>query len=460
MSLGSLESCSSSPNAISRDLVVRHERTLHADEQAKEIATAPTVDGAGAVSTEDTIVVDTSSTTTSPQVEHVEFVPRRTSHTDSNGQIEMDIDLDGGLQHPVKARQYSHTTHVPVAPSDFQALTRSESGGLDTSTHLGQFDFSAASNQDFLSSNNFEELDFFDLSGGLPPDQSMFLAFNGNSEWPDHFSPLEQASTHSPRKSVSDPTMRAGEAFDPGVHASRPGQVDAVKQHLPRIVKHAGGKPPNLVLDDTKWASLKSDLDSRLSTEQKRSFVLPTSTSLQKCLRTYFDSVHVHQPQFHLHTLDPASTPSPLILAMCAVGALFRLERKVAAALFAKADEALRNSRSDAQDEMMSPNSMEDWVRPRRGSEVLTSRPMWMTQCRLLLTFFAGFSGSPMFIRKAIEGMEILANVGSIVSEFDRARSDIRQDYRLKMPSVKAGRVAHNRVSSWHQWIERETTKR
>lgn len=429
-----------------RDLVIRHERTLHATEQAKENVIGPVVEvpsktrtrygeirldshsqlikpqrtDAQAQSTEDTIVVDANSEVTSPRIEIDASVHRGATLTGFNERTEMELEVEDHIQDLDKAQRSLDAAHMPSAPSEFEALLSTNSAGLDVDFEINnqssQYDFGTASNRDFISTNNFDELDFFGLFPGLPPDQTPFLSFNRNDDRPDHFSPLEQASasSHSPRRADSDPVFRAGESRQPDIPPSIPEHTDAVKQHLPRIIKYVAGKPPNLVLDDMKWRSLKTDLKSRLSEEQMISFVLPTSTSLQKCLRTYFDSVHVHLPLFHLHTLDLVGTPSPLILAMCAVGALFRLERKVAASLYAKADEALQHSQWNVHGDVMSPNSMEDWIRPRRGSSILTSRPIWMTQCKLLLTFFAGFSGSPVFIRTAIEGMGILANVSRL----------------------------------------------
>ncbi|GAB7349160.1 hypothetical protein MBLNU459_g8099t1 [Dothideomycetes sp. NU459] len=82
------------------------------------------------------------------------------------------------------------------------------------------------------------------------------------------------------------------------------------------------------------------------------------------------------------------------------------------------------------------------WAKPKKGPASTGLRPLWLGQCRLLLTFFASFSGRPAIIRKAIESMGMLAN-----------------DYRQRVIAVKADISARER-QSWHRWIHRETSKR
>ena len=331
-----------------------------------------------------------------------------------------DLDTEDATDGADPPQQYPNDFQISPAPQGFETLLSSTPNGLPRGFSIGshhvQDEFGIASDQAFSSANDFDDLDFFELLPGLPPDQPPFFTSKEHGAAPNTFSPLEQSSrpSKSPKETNSRLFFYPEEALHHEISPAAPETSNGINQRLPRIIKHVSGKLPTVVLDDTKRTLLKTDLESRLSEEQRASIMLPTSTSLQKCLRTYFDSVHVHLPLFHLHTFELETTPSPLILAMCATGALFRLERQVAASLYARANQALENSQHDIHAHTSSPSSMEDWVRPRRGSSRTSSRPIWMTQCKVLLTFFAGFSGSPTFIRKAMEDMGVLANVANV----------------------------------------------
>jgi hypothetical protein len=162
-------------------------------------------------------------------------------------------------------------------------------------------------------------------------------------------------------------------------------------------------KQPVLVFTESMRTHLLQDLFARLPAEQLNNFRLPTAAALQKCIRTYVDAFHVHLPIFHLPTMDLKSTPSPLILAICAIGAQYRLERKVSAALFLKADQALAAAVVDRGDHLhKKPRLLEDWVRPRAQPRRSTPDALWKGQTRLLLAMLSCFSGDTEVISKAI----------------------------------------------------------
>ena len=148
---------------------------------------------------------------------------------------------------------------------------------------------------------------------------------------------------------------------------------------------------------------LLQDLSTRLPIEHLSNFRLPTAAALQKCIRTYVDAFHVHLPIFHLQTMDLETAPSPLILAICAIGAQYRLERKVSAALYLKADQALAAAVVDRGDHLhKKPRLLEDWIRPRSQSIRSTQESLWKSQTRLLLAMLSCFSGDTEVISKAI----------------------------------------------------------
>ncbi|KAH8597556.1 hypothetical protein B0O99DRAFT_617677 [Bisporella sp. PMI_857] len=57
---------------------------------------------------------------------------------------------------------------------------------------------------------------------------------------------------------------------------------------------------------------------------------LPSVVALSSFVQQYFKSFHRHQPFLHESTWSPETAPTPLILAICANGAIYCLERNIA----------------------------------------------------------------------------------------------------------------------------------
>ncbi len=201
--------------------------------------------------------------------------------------------------------------------------------------------FVNGSTQSFFSNAEFNDLDFFELIPGLAPDQVPTFVFPNNFDGFDSFSPLDQVTTssHVPTEALGDVAQRPQEEIDSS-HQSlvsylaesathmappqTPNLPDSISARLPRVVQDSLAKDPTLVFSETARIALMNNLSFRLSPEQSQGLGLMSSTSLQKCLRTYVDCFHAHLPMLHLHSFDSEHTPSPLLLAMCAIGALFR----------------------------------------------------------------------------------------------------------------------------------------
>lgn len=66
-------------------------------------------------------------------------------------------------------------------------------------------------------------------------------------------------------------------------------------------------------------------------------------------LSTYFEVFNVHLPLLHAPSFDSEHQASGLLFAMSTVGALYRLERRVAALLYRAADAAMPICTSEIQ---------------------------------------------------------------------------------------------------------------
>ncbi|KEF57368.1 uncharacterized protein A1O9_05285, partial [Exophiala aquamarina CBS 119918] len=276
-------------------------------------------------------------------------------------------------------------------------------------------------------------LEFFDPFFGLPAEQMVDMSLPGLKGLTEGFSPLEQFSTSSvdsrqggrdselfvPNETVGtdltklhSPSQQRDDRAIPASNTIRDFfRTDPADYFLnsatpsvpvPKVRRMASAKPPTLIFTETMRTKLLEDLSRRLPPEKLTDFRLPVAIALQKCFRTFVDAFHVHLPIFHLPTMDLERTPSPLVLAMCAIGALYRLERKVAALLYHKADQALSARTHRGSVVERTPNLLEDWTMPVLGHTNRYRENLWSGQTRLLLTMFASFSGDPEVMSRAI----------------------------------------------------------
>lgn len=105
----------------------------------------------------------------------------------------------------------------------------------------------------------------------------------------------------------------------------------------------AQGVPQSLAIDKAARHKLLADLQSRMSSDQRQRLRLPSASLLNRFLGTYLVCFHPHYPILHIPTMSLENTPSPLILALCSIGALYRLHRKQAAYLQQWVDITLKD---------------------------------------------------------------------------------------------------------------------
>lgn len=143
----------------------------------------------------------------------------------------------------------------------------------------------------------------------------------------------------------------------------------------------------------------------------------PDSQDIQRYMNQFFQSFNTRLPVFHLPSFNICVIPAPLLLAMCAVGALFGAEKDVANTLSGLAKQAMQSTGSSYD------------------------RPVWEVQCKLLLIVHAAFGGDLDAANWALE------NVGFIQREFSSRKAAL-----LATPSLE--------TNGWTDWISRESSKR
>ncbi|KAK5462730.1 hypothetical protein LTS15_002442 [Exophiala xenobiotica] len=201
---------------------------------------------------------------------------------------------------------------------------------------------------------------------------------------------------------------------------------------------------PLIVFSETDRSALLSDLGTRVSHQNIHNFSLPSIQKLQLYLRAFSECFDSHLSVIHLPSLRASQTPSPLILAMCAIGALYRLERKDAAALHRLAGQSLERDVEETPHghAVATPDSLDAWSMLQDNDQSSEQRTLWESCTHFLLTFFAVFGGKPGEVQKAIGALSLLS-----------------ADYRSWIYRVTP-RLGERRDLNWQEWIERESIKR
>lgn len=184
--------------------------------------------------------------------------------------------------------------------------------------------------------------------------------------------------------------------------------------------------PPKLTADDAVYEYLCGDIRSRTKEEPDLT-AIPKSKELERLMEAYVSCFHCHFPIIHIASLDLSIAPGPLILSICAIGALYRLDRRRAVQLHNIASSSLHRSVSSQPSSFSSPAS---------------ARPLWVVQSCLLLSMYAAFSGQSAAVLSTVEKM------GFFKIEFQLKRTALQKS--AQEPSSPC----------WDEWIRRESTKR
>lgn len=133
---------------------------------------------------------------------------------------------------------------------------------------------------------------------------------------------------------------------DFGAAENRTSHLDTARPRaihdIPLLLQDKRRPQPVLAVDETAYLSIRSDLMQRLMLSDHE-IDIPPAKACQGFLSSYIANFHGHQPIIHLQTLCPKTVPSPLILAMCSIGALYRLDRRRSRKLYDTALRAVRN---------------------------------------------------------------------------------------------------------------------
>lgn len=153
---------------------------------------------------------------------------------------------------------------------------------------------------------------------------------------PSNFTmPAEPPEPHQTLHPVTDVNIQAAHA-DSGQRDPRSPTTDLrgnIPQPWPPPLPSIGPESSTVRISDAVISRLRGSLGE----DDPQT---PTPAALRLFLGTYFDVFNVHLPLMHAPSFDFEDKPQGMLLAMAAVGALYRLERRAVALLYRAADAA------------------------------------------------------------------------------------------------------------------------
>lgn len=177
-----------------------------------------------------------------------------------------------------------------------------------------------------------------DASAGMANDSTLFHL--------QDFMELQDLSSMQLDLNAHDVSLHT--AHLPGSQGMSVGSPSSVAPHHPfgpvplAVDARRHSAPPAILFDSAAYDCLRTDLTERLGCPHLAR-QLPPARMCQSFFSSFLESFHCHFPMIHLRTLDLNCTPSPLILAMCSIGAVYRLDRRRARRLYNLAREEIEN---------------------------------------------------------------------------------------------------------------------
>jgi len=197
--------------------------------------------------------------------------------------------------------------------------------------------------------------------------------------------------------SISAPSDTSRASYSDEITA----RANRAPSRLLMILREKSEHPTRLTISDREYTSVSSDARRRLPAEDQW-LPLTSPREMQHLLNGYIGCFHQHLPIIHLPSLKISDTPSPLIFAMCCIGALYRLERRKARKLFEATNtmldgELTRYHNADAAKPKQRPNP------PSLQSYLAKLCPLWVMQARVLLSLYAALSDDEAITKAEID---------------------------------------------------------
>lgn len=374
---------------VRRDLLLRHDRTVHAKDGGIPLASD--------VKRRPNKAADTATPSKPPPV-GMDTATLEQIEASSDGMVDLETAamLMTDFHHKAMASQEPEPLpdgHETVPSVNGPAL-------LEPSVHYPPGAVSLPQMPWEFMPHSVTEPKAHSMHSGMSGAQDGHLTFNGApsaSVHPNQLPPIMER-----QMSGSDALMpsfhRLSELGTPGALSPYPSMLGPVS---PVDYRRSPGptqqltiaKAPQLEGEEqcTKiWENIKvADSESALL----ETFRLPGMAVLNRYLSTYFNLFHHHLPFLHPASFDPTETSAPLLLAVLSIGALYTFEQEQAYMLHIGSKVLVNQF--------------------LQNKESFSSRkcPLWTMQSTLLNMIFASWSGDPKGLEWACSIKSLLANV-------------------------------------------------
>lgn len=252
-----------------------------------------------------------------------------------------------------------------LRPNSATSLDRSTEGGVRTvNSPITMPDLSEwhATNMSWTDNDQFTGAEFSMSTPSLPqplslpqggPDEAYSQRIDLLSMMPEaginfeaDFSTYLFHSGYSPSEQQDAPTrlsLRGSDGLRPISIEARAvpfyGNEYGTFSRMPSVMAEKPRKLRVPMVNLEAYNHFLADAKNRLCPEEFEEMKMLSNGDMQRFLTSYFTCFHRHCPIIHISSLDLKTLPSHLVLAMCAIGALYRLSRKMAKDLWNWADQ-------------------------------------------------------------------------------------------------------------------------
>lgn len=391
-----------------RDLLLRHDRTVHAKDGGiplhSEVKRRPGVP-------------KTSPKTGGPSKRSIELDTATLEQIEASSDGMVDLEtaamLMTDLHHKATAAMTNQDDVVvdePSTPYSPDHTTMFDTSVPYLSSALPQMPW------DTFMSNSVIEPKAHSISSSLSgsqDSQTSQLSFTSASTVHPHSHPLPPMMERYP--SAGDALAPALQSLTGSMPLSGPGTPNGLSPYpfmtgpvSPVDYRRSPG--PSQALTAPKAPQIQSDDEYDTIQQQMKdgdgeaatqvNFHLQTRADINSCLSAYFNLFHHHLPFLHPESFQPSKVSPSLLLAVLSIGALYTFNQDKAYVLHIGSKVLVNQF--------------------LQNKESFSSRkcPLWTMQSTLLNMIFASWSGDPKGLEWACSIKSLLANVGVLSTSF------------------------------------------
>lgn len=371
---------------VRRDLLLRHDRTVHAkDGGIPLVAEGRKRGGAG---------VQKRSPAPAPSKPSITIDPATLEQIEASS--------DGMVDLETAAMLMTDFQHKAAAAATDQVNGRPESDRSFSPGHGSMLEPPVS----YLSGNaTLPQMPWDTLASPADSKPSMASDFSAQQAGPGSHALPSMLQRHGPVGDVLAPSLHSLVNSLPVSGNSTPNALSPYPSMTGPVspVNYRRSPGPTQALTLPKAPQIINDIERNMVLERIRNadavgalpdtFQLPSAAALNRYLSTYFNLYHPHLPFLHQQSFRPTMTSPPLLLAVLSIGALYAFEREHAFMLHVGSKMLVNQF--------------------LQHKENFDSRkcPLWSMQSTLLNMVFESWSGDPKGLEWTCSIKSLLANV-------------------------------------------------